>query len=167
MDLELRRLLDELFDNLESTDYYALLGVSRDANAETLRRAFYRRAEIMHPDRHYNIVDSDLREKLYVVYKRVAEAYRVLGGEETRREYDLQLARGQARYQPDTFKDIPREPEATIRNLRARKLFMDAKTAIREQNLQGAFLALKMAESLEPNNSVIQDLILEVTGGRR
>jgi hypothetical protein len=167
MDLEIRRLLDSLFDNIDRVDYYTVLGVERDADTELIRRAFYQRAEIMHPDRHYNIVDSDLREKLYVVYKRVSEAYRVLGIGDTRREYDQQLSRGKLRYAPDTLKDIPKDPEFTIRNLRARKLYTDAKTALRDHNVQGAHLALKMADSLEPGNSAIQELLAEVQGTKR
>src|SRR5262249_1026727 len=162
MDLETRKLLDSLFDNLDRVDYYTVLGVQRDADNDSIRHAFYQRAEIMHPDRHYNIVDSDLREKLYVVYKPLSEAYRVLGIGETRREYDTQLARGKLRYAPDTLKDIPKDPEFTIRNLRARKLYLDAKTALRDHNVQGAHLALKMADSLEPRNSPIQDLLADV-----
>ena len=167
MDLEIRQLLDKLFDNIDRIDYYTVLGVDKTADNELIRQAFYQRAEIMHPDRHYNIVDSDLREKLYIVYKRVSEAYRVLGIGETRREYDNQLARGKLRYAPDTLKDIPKDPEFTIKNLRARKLYLDAKTAIRDHNIQGAHLALKMADSLEPGNAAIQDLLGEVQGTKR
>ena len=167
MDLETRKLLDSLFDNIDRVDYYTVLGVTRDADNDAIRSAFYQRAEIMHPDRHYNIVDSDLREKLYVVYKRVSEAYRVLGIGETRREYDGQLARGKLRYAPDTLKDIPKDPEFTIRNLRARKLYLDAKTALRDHNVQGAHLALKMADSLEPGNAAIGQLLAEVQGTKR
>ena len=167
MDLETRKLLDSLFDNIDRVDYYTVLGVQRDADNDSIRHAFYQRAEIMHPDRHYNIVDSDLREKLYVVYKRVSEAYRVLGIGETRREYDTQLARGKLRYAPDTLKDIPKDPEFTIRNLRARKLYLDAKTALRDHNVQGAHLALKMADSLEPGNAAIAELLAEVQGTKR
>ena len=155
-------MLDNLFEQLDGLDYYAVLGVERDVDADGIRRAFYERAEVMHPDRHYNLVDTDLREKLYMVYKRVAEAYRVLGAEETRREYDEQLGRGRKRYQHDALKDIPKDPEMSIRNIRARKLYVDAQTALREGNLQGAHLALKMAESIEPGNALISASLEEV-----
>ncbi|HJZ85268.1 MAG TPA: J domain-containing protein [Polyangia bacterium] len=162
MDLQLRLLLDQLFENLEGLDYYAVLGVEQNVDGEAIRRAFYDRAELMHPDRHYNLVDTDLREKLYLVYKRVAEAYRVLGIGETRREYDQQLARGRKRYQADTLKDIPKDPEMSIRNIRARKLYLDAQAALKTGNAQGALLALKMAEALEPDNALVQQAMAEV-----
>jgi curved DNA-binding protein CbpA len=165
MDVQTRQLLDHLFDRLDRIDYYEILGVSRDADAEALRTAFYTRADIMHPDRHYNIVDSDLREKLYLVYKRVAEAYRVLSGTDTRRDYDRQLARGNVRFQADTHKDVKREPQMTIRNLRARKLYLDARLALESGNLQGALLALRMADSMEPGSAVIRTAIEEVVRG--
>jgi curved DNA-binding protein CbpA len=165
MDVQTRQLLDRLFDRLDRIDYYEILGVPHAADAEALRNAFYARADVMHPDRHYNIVDSDLREKLYLVYKRVAEAYRVLSATETRRDYDRQLARGRVRFQADTHKDVKRDPETTIRNLRARKLYLDARQALESGNLQGALLALRMADSMEPGSPVIRASIDEVVRG--
>ena len=95
------------------------------------------------------------------------ELGRRLGIGDTRREYNNQLARGKVRFAPDTLKDIPKDPEFTIRNLRARKLYLDAKTAIRDHNIQGAHLALKMADSLEPGNAAILELLGEVQGTKR
>src|SRR5262249_55467958 len=161
MDIEVRLLLDRLFDHIGTIDYYSLLGVARDADLETIRQAFYARADLMHPDRYYNLRDTDLREKLYVVYKRVAEAYRVLSASDVRREYDEQLRAGRVRYRRDTLKDLPKEPEMTIRNLRARKLYMDARTALAEGHVQAGRLALRMADALEPGNAAIRDALDE------
>ena len=36
---------------LEGADYYAVLGVAREADQRAIRQAYYRRAQQLHPDR--------------------------------------------------------------------------------------------------------------------
>lgn len=63
-------------------DYYAVLGVGRDADETDIRRAFRKLAREHHPD--LNRDDSDAEAK----FKRVNEAYEVLSNAESRRKYD-------------------------------------------------------------------------------
>jgi molecular chaperone DnaJ len=63
-------------------DYYEVLGVSRDADEATVKKAFRRLARELHPD--VNAHDPDAEEK----FKEAAEAYEVLSDEERRRTYD-------------------------------------------------------------------------------
>jgi len=64
-------------------DYYEILGVSRDAPPEEVRRAFKKLALKHHPDRN-----PDTRKEAEERFKEIAEAYEVLGDEEKRRRYD-------------------------------------------------------------------------------
>lgn len=64
-------------------DYYAILGVSRDADLETIKRAYRRLALQYHPDR--NPGDKEAEER----FKQISEAYEVLSDPEKRRQYDL------------------------------------------------------------------------------
>ena len=63
-------------------DYYDVLGVSRDADAATVKKAFRRLARELHPD--VNAQDPDAEAK----FKEAAEAYEVLSDDDRRRLYD-------------------------------------------------------------------------------
>jgi len=63
-------------------DYYEVLGVSRDASKEEIKRAYRRLALKYHPDKSS---DPDAEEK----FKEISEAYAVLSDEEKRRQYDM------------------------------------------------------------------------------
>ncbi len=63
-------------------DYYEILGVSRDADDGTIKKAFRRLARELHPD--VNSHDPDAEEK----FKEAAEAYEVLSDADRRATYD-------------------------------------------------------------------------------
>jgi molecular chaperone DnaJ len=63
-------------------DYYALLGVSRNASADEIKRAYRKRARELHPDANPN--DTATAER----FKEVARAYQVLSDPDQRARYD-------------------------------------------------------------------------------
>jgi molecular chaperone DnaJ len=63
-------------------DYYEILGVSRDADQEEIKRAFRRLALQYHPDRNPNDPEADRK------FREIAEAYEVLSDPEKRALYD-------------------------------------------------------------------------------
>lgn len=65
-----------------AADYYELLGVSRTASADDLKRAYRKRARELHPDA--NSGDAATAER----FKEVARAYQVLSDPELRSRYD-------------------------------------------------------------------------------
>jgi molecular chaperone DnaJ len=64
-------------------DYYEILGVSRDADGDEIKRAYRHTALKYHPDR--NPGDKEAEEN----FKEAAEAYEVLSDREKRKIYDL------------------------------------------------------------------------------
>src|SRR6201994_236760 len=64
------------------SDYYEVLGVSRDASDTEIKKAFRGLARELHPD--VNAHDPEAEEK----FKEAAEAYEVLSDAERRRTYD-------------------------------------------------------------------------------
>jgi len=72
-----------LSENLMSkADYYELLGVSRDASADDLKKAYRKQAMKYHPDR--NPGDQAAEHK----FKEVSEAYDILRDDQKRAAYD-------------------------------------------------------------------------------
>ena len=66
----------------EKRDYYDILGIKRDASAETIKKAFRKLAKKYHPD--MNPGDKEAEAK----FKEAQEAYAVLSDAEKRKQYD-------------------------------------------------------------------------------
>ena len=69
-------------------DFYAVLGVSKDASAQDIKKAYRTLARKYHPDHHPD--DAKAEEK----FKSIGEAYSVLNDEEQRQQYDAIRAMG-------------------------------------------------------------------------
>ena len=65
----------------ENRDYYEVLGVDKDADARTIKRAFLKKARTVHPD----VSDDPEAEARF---KELNEAYSVLSDEQKRANYD-------------------------------------------------------------------------------
>jgi molecular chaperone DnaJ len=69
-------------------DFYAVLGVSKDASAQEIKKAYRTKARKYHPDRH---PDDPKAEE---TFKEIGEAYSVLNDPEQREQYDAIRAMG-------------------------------------------------------------------------
>lgn len=81
-------------------DYYELLGVSRDADARTLKKAYRKQAMQYHPDR--NPGDAEAEER----FKAISEAYEVLSDDQKRQIYDRYGKKGLENQGFSGFSDI-------------------------------------------------------------
>ena len=96
-------------------DYYRILEVAEDCDADGIRRSYRRLAMKFHPDRNQG---SPAAER---IFKEIAEAYGVLGDPEKRREYDANMRSGGAFtgfHQEDILKGLFAKPEF-LQTLRA------------------------------------------------
>lgn len=80
-------------------DYYAVLGVSRDASTDEIKKAFRALALRYHPDRNPDDVDAERR------FRECVEAYETLGDPDNRQRYD----RLGPLYRPDGKPPSPEE----------------------------------------------------------
>ncbi len=69
-------------------DYYKLLGVSKNASKEEIKKAFRKLAMKYHPDKNKD--NKEAAEK----FKKINEAYAVLSNDEKRKQYDMFGAEG-------------------------------------------------------------------------
>jgi curved DNA-binding protein len=87
---------------MSGKDYYQILGVSKSAAADEIKKAYRKLAMKYHPDR--NKGDKGAEAK----FKDISEAYAVLSDAEKRKQYDMFGAEGfQSRFtQEDIFRDF-------------------------------------------------------------
>ncbi|MBD7919908.1 DnaJ domain-containing protein [Cellulomonas sp. Sa3CUA2] len=74
-------------------DFYAVLGVTKDADAATIKKAYRKLARQLHPDQNPGDAAAEAR------FKDIGEAYAVLSDPEQRQQYDqLRAMAGGARF---------------------------------------------------------------------
>ena len=73
--------------SMNDKDYYAILGVEKDASTEEIRKAFQQKARKLHPDVN-KAPDAEER------FKEVSEAYAVLSDPDKRKRYDAMRSGG-------------------------------------------------------------------------
>ena len=88
---------------LPKQDYYALLGVARDASQEEIRRAYFEAARKLHPDKNTAAGETEL-------FLGVQQAYEVLSNPNRRKQYDATLPPEQKISLPYTYKILYSRP---------------------------------------------------------
>jgi curved DNA-binding protein CbpA len=93
-------------DVIDQASYYEILGVLPIADREALRAAFHEFALAFHPDAHLD-ASAETLAKVRRLFQLGAEAYRVLGDPELRVRYDMALAKGVLRLEPERTSKRP------------------------------------------------------------
>ncbi|MCS6799633.1 MAG: DnaJ domain-containing protein [Myxococcota bacterium] len=89
---ERRRTILDLFYRLDELDHYQLLGVPPDADRGRIRQAYFALSKIVHPDTLFGKRLGSYKAKMEAVFRRITEAYEVLGNRRKREEYDAYLS---------------------------------------------------------------------------
>jgi len=154
-------------DPLEKLDYYSLLAIEPSANMDEVRRAFHLFAAKYHPDKFIaSAADGRKIERAAQIYRRGAEAYKVLTDTRRRKLYDAQFARGIMRF--DALDEPPPDPASyalwpiKVKSPMARPFATKAEQAYKAGEWGAAKVNLKMALSKDGANEHIQRLLAEV-----
>ena len=71
----------------KNKDFYAIIGVARDASSEDIRKAYRKAAMVHHPDRH-SLAEDSIKNFHLRKFKEIGEAYGVLSEPGKRALYD-------------------------------------------------------------------------------
>mmetsp|Transcript_14844 Transcript_14844/g.42566 ORF Transcript_14844/g.42566 Transcript_14844/m.42566 type:complete len:174 (-) Transcript_14844:71-592(-) len=70
-------------------DYYAVLGLERDARQVQIKKAYFELAKKMHPDKHHG---TETEKGANMAFEHLQKAYKVLSDPKQRSVYDASLA---------------------------------------------------------------------------
>ncbi len=91
--LEVLMKVEELFEDYNDLTYYEFLGVEKSASFSDIRKAYYKKAMFLHPDRHYHLPE-EAKEKLDSLFTYLSTAYATLMDEDLRNSYDAEISDG-------------------------------------------------------------------------
>lgn len=85
-----------VYDYLERVDYYALLGLNRDADRKEVRAAFFTMSKRFHPDLYFGQSLGSYQSKIDAIFQAINKAQQVLSHKQKRADYDEQLGQPMA-----------------------------------------------------------------------
>jgi curved DNA-binding protein CbpA len=90
---ELVAEIDAAYDRMQQQSFYELLGVPRDADADAIRKRYLELAKRWHSDRFAGLELGERAAKAEEIFRRIAEAQRILSDGAQRKAYDFVLER--------------------------------------------------------------------------
>jgi curved DNA-binding protein CbpA len=91
IDEELQKRIDETYHRANKMNNYELLGVDLEADRAEIRRAYFALSKVFHPDAYYGKRLGSFKAKMEVLFRKVTDAYEVLGRANKREAYDRYL----------------------------------------------------------------------------
>ncbi len=165
-----QRILD--FEARLERPYHELLGVPRQADAKTVKRAYFELSKEFHPDRYFRREIGPFAARLERVFGRIAEAYELLSDPTTRAEVERSLEelqpeaaappaagdtrtrdarRGRAALHPTHLRHLAQ------RKSRAKSFFEAGMTASRAGRWLEAAASVRLAIAFDPANQAFKE----------
>lgn len=101
--------VENMLNGLETANYYAVLGLSRNAPSEEIAQAYNMLAKKFHPDRHTKLAEYNLsiKAQLEKIFFYISHAFEVLNNPTTRRDYDRSFRTGGTK--PASFSELSKK----------------------------------------------------------
>lgn len=141
-------LVRKTWRRIDWLSHYDLLGVRRDASAEDVRRAYFERSRLFHPDLAHRSDLAGLDRELSAVFERLKVAHDTLADAAARAEYDSSLEDAPAVVFAE---DAAADPKA--RRQLAAKNFDRAEELIEERDYHSAVELLREAVRFAPDRA--------------
>jgi curved DNA-binding protein CbpA len=130
--------VDRILHFAGTANYYQLLGVEPTASRAELKRHSYSLARRFHPDHH--MTHPDWTPRLLSLMEGLTAAYKTLSDDETKKEYDSNIARRSK----EELSDARKQTQRYLNN---------AQECMAEKNFAGCILWLHRVIESEPNSS--------------
>ncbi|MCA9667173.1 MAG: DnaJ domain-containing protein [Myxococcales bacterium] len=134
---EMRKQILEVFNSIKDQTHFEVLDVSREANNDVIRDAYFALAKVYHPDRIAGMGLADISEQVEEIFRRINEAHTVLTDAEKRKEYEEFLEHGDSE-------------EAGRAALEAEFAFQKGTVFFRKKQFKPALAEFKEAVKLNP-----------------
>jgi curved DNA-binding protein CbpA len=147
-------------ESLESMSYYEILRVSPDASPTEIQQAFHELSLRCHPDRFVEEGPA-VSAAAAAVFKRAAEAYRILRSPRFRARYDAELNRGKLKLNEHAVEEKKHYEQRTLfmiaRTPRARQHAAKADELLAQGKLEDARIQLITANQHDPGNAELKE----------
>lgn len=155
---------------LDTLDYFQILKIERNATLREIKDAYYRESREHHPDRFHQLPDTELKERINRIFKRVTEAYVVLRDDATRNKYLADIS-GPERESKLRFTEASEaEQRAEARRLqeeqigttpKGRECYRSGLKEMEAKRFDAAIRHFKMALMYESANQLYKDKLAE------
>lgn len=156
---------------LNALDYFQVLGLAQSALGAEIKKAFYRESRTYHPDRFFHMPESQVKDDIGHLYKRITEAYYVLKDDQKRKKYLADLASAdrtnKLRYTEASEAEVKAEARKVVEeefgtNPKSRPFFKSGLADYEKQNWESALRNFKMGLTYEPGNARFKEKLTEV-----
>jgi len=156
------------FEKQLERPYHALLGVSSDADAREIKRAYFKLSKDFHPDRYFGRELGHFAPRLDRIFKKIALGYELLRDPATRDELERSLGAERPRAHGSDGAPASREsqkrrwlermrrqfriPEEVLaeRKFRARQLAESSRVSSHQGNWKEAAACIRLAIAFDP-----------------
>ncbi len=156
-----------LAQSIDSMDYFQILKIEQTATVGEIRQAYYMVSRGFHPDKFYQLDNTELKDNVHKIYKRVTEAYTVLKDDEARAKYTADITSSERetklRYTEASEAEQKKAKEEEIgKTPQVRQCYREAMMAMKQKRWEAAERQLNTALMYEPDNEIFKAKMDEV-----